>query len=269
VYRVAAEAPPERIDLTAVGDILSVINARELGGALLIVGRSVPKERSIASWRSAEAEAFAAFVTKTGTSVTHFLRSSVGPDSIVAATLDLARGRFGVETHSPLPTWTGGATFVLPIDSTSAPSGALEPLAPAATEIHGSRVAPSADPRIARPGDPCDTTSSAWDRAEQDKRPSLTVRIDGGSPRYINGGSATIRERMTSAGACLDRFTLIAARIAFQFDAPSRRAVLLSLDDPPPPTPTSPPPKKKAPASAAPAPVMPTARRFELSCSLR
>lgn len=216
-FRAVDGMPLERIDLSSVGEIQAIHNARELGGTLLVVGMATAHETSKVSGKSFESRPFAALVSGNGVTSSFFSRASGGPDANVVATLDPVRGRFGLELTSPLPTWTGGATYVLPLDAGAHASGAFESLFTAHSEI-------------GMPKDPCSLVASGWDRGEQNRRRTVLLRIGAGEQIAITSEGATIRERLTSSGACLDRFTIYGDRAAFQLDPSTGHAVYVAVD---------------------------------------
>jgi hypothetical protein len=219
VFRVTAGAPLEKIDLSAAGEIVRLTNARELGGTLLVVGLSVPRERAATS---NEPSLFVAVVTPSGTTVTRLGRNQPLEDAALVATADPARRRLGLMTYSPLPTWSGGTTYVLPIDPSGRPASGFEALAAAPSEL-------------ARPHDACTTSGFAnvgalWDRGEQNKRRALSLWVDGKEVLATQAEGVVFRERLSATGACLDRVTMMAPQHALQLDLSAGRALWLRAE---------------------------------------
>ena len=216
VYRVSAGAPLERIDLSSLGDLVQITNARELGGTLLIVGLAVPHETKLKS--AYDAPPFAALISSSGIVSQTFARATMSNEGGLVATSDPGRGRFGLSVRSPLPTWQGGSVYALPIQPDGKPMGSFEKLVAGASDL-------------ARPTAACSPTISAWDRGEQNQSRTLHLSIDGKPATLLVGYGTVLRERLSATEACLDRLTVIGAHAAFQLDPASGRAVLLAIDD--------------------------------------
>lgn len=213
-FRAIAGAPLEKIDLSPAGEIVRLTNARELGGTLLVVGLAVPREKAASA---SEPALFVAVVTASGTTVTRLGRSQPLEDSALVATADPARRRLGLMTYSPLPTWTGGTTYVLPIDPSGRPASGFEALSAAPSEL-------------ARPHEPCGAQAASWDRGEQNKRRTLEIWLDGKQALATQADGVVLRERLSASGACLDRVTLLSPQSALQIDGASGRALWLRVE---------------------------------------
>jgi hypothetical protein len=213
VYRAVSGAPLERIDLSAAGEIVRLTNARELGGTLLVVGLSVPRERAAAA---SDPTLFVAVVTSAGVTVTRLGRGQPMEDASLVASADPVRRRLGLMTYSPLPTWSGGTTYVLPIDPSGKPASGFEALVAAPSEL-------------SRPHDACGP-QAAWDRGEQNKRRGFELWVDGKQQLALQAEGVVVRERLSATGACLDRIMLLAASNALQLDASTGRALWLRIE---------------------------------------
>jgi hypothetical protein len=207
-WRAVAGQPLERIDLSSMGDVTDIVNARELGDTLMIVGTTLAHEPPTPNKAQPfpEPVPFVTLVSPSGVVVTKLARSATTGENTVLGTVDLARGRFGLAVYEPLPTWDGGATYVVPLRADSTPSGAFEALGPAPTEI-------------AQPLKACASTSPGWERGDTQRTRSLILSTP--SVLTMRGSGATIRERLTPGGVCFDRFTLLATNGAAQLDPAS------------------------------------------------
>lgn len=216
-WRVAVGQTPETIDLSSAGDIENVVNARELGDTLMIAGVTIRHEKAVAdkAQRFPEPVPFVALVSPSGTVTTTFARAKGTGESGALATVDLARGRFGLAVSSSLPTWEGGSLYVLPIRSDATPGGAFEALGPAPTDV-------------SKPEHACSSTSAGWDRGDTARTRAIEIETATGTTR-IAGQGATIRERVSASGACLDRFTLLSSSSAVQLDPASGEAIWLAI----------------------------------------
>ena len=214
LWRATAAQPLERIDLSAAGDVTHVINARELGDTMMIVGLTMGHD-AVTS-RGAEIAPFVALVGPNGVAVARLGRAGISGENSVVGTIDAVRGRFGLATYSPLPTWDGGTTYVMPLRADAQPIGAFEPLGPSPSEL-------------ARPDRPCAANAAGWDHGDTHKTRTVALTL-GGTTTTLSGDGATIRERLTSSGPCLERFTLLGPKAAFQLEPSTGDAVLLSIE---------------------------------------
>jgi hypothetical protein len=214
VYRAVAGAPLEKIDLSAAGEIVRLTNARELGGTLLVVGLSVPREKAAAA---SDPALFVAVVTSAGTTVTRLGRNQPSEEASLVASADPLSRRLGLQTYSPLPTWSGGTTYVLPIDATGRPASGFEALAAAPSEL-------------AKPHEACAPQGVFWDRGEQNKRRGLALWIDG-KLALETQADAVLRERLSATSTCLDRITLLAPANALQIDLAAKSALRLWTEE--------------------------------------
>jgi hypothetical protein len=137
-------------------------------------------------------------------------------DASLVASADPVRRRLGLMTYSPLPTWSGGTTYVLPIDPSGKPASGFEALVAAPSEL-------------SRPHDACGP-QAAWDRGEQNKRRGFELWVDGKQQLALQAEGVVVRERLSATGACLDRIMLLAASNALQLDASTGRALWLRIE---------------------------------------
>jgi hypothetical protein len=159
---------------------------------------------------------FVALVSPTGVVTTTLARSATLSENGVLGTIDFARGRFGLAVYEALPSWEGGATYVVPLRADSTPSGAFEALGPAPTEI-------------TQPTKPCTSSSQGWDRGDTARTRTFVLVTPSGSVTTLSGSGATIRERITPGGECLERFTLLSPTSALQLDPQSGELTWLVL----------------------------------------
>lgn len=212
VQRLAANAPPERVDLGGVA-MVRFINAREAGGTLAILGTGVRRELA-ASGRVVDPIPFVAIIDARGTTVSYFARAD---DTALSLTVDPTRGVFGVRSSSRVPSWTEGTSYVLPLGISGSPAGAFEKL-----------VAPTAE--ISRPTKACGPSAVGWDEADIAQTRVLHVRIDGAEPLVLAALGGALRTRVSSSSVCLDRVTALSRGASFQLDTASGRATLFALE---------------------------------------
>jgi len=216
VFRVTNGVAPERIDLSSIGDVDSISNARELGGTLFIVGL-VKREttNTLYPWLKEKAP-FAAMISANGTAIAPLARPFASEDSNVVASVDAAHGKFALAITSAQPSWRGGTMYALPLDATAKPTSGFE-------------ILMSGDSELSKPIAPCSPTAIAWDRAEANPPRSIDLNVLGSGSVKMKG-SATVRARLSSTSACLDRITLTAPDGSFQWEPSTHRATILKRE---------------------------------------
>lgn len=210
VHRVTANAPPQKIDIPGLA-LARFINARELGDTLAILATGARPE---ASGRMSDAMPFIALIDPHGTTVSFFARSD---DTRLTLTVDRTRGVFAIRSSTPVPSWTDGTSYVLPLGIDGRPAGAFEKL-----------IAPSVE--ISRPTSACGVSAPGWDEADIAQARTLSLRIDGAEPILLPALGGAIRSRLSSSSVCIDRLTALSRAASFQLDPATGRATYYALD---------------------------------------
>ncbi len=217
LHRLVAGAPIETLPAPPGLLVRSVSNARELGGALLVVGVALRDKPPVAGVYEA-ATGFAA--TRVGGVWSVLTFAAPGNDELVGTT-DATHGRFGLFLSSKVPTFLGGSAFVLPIDANAQPGSGFEPLAGSVAELLRASTA-------------CPPTLAAWDRGDTMLRDRpVEIVVDGVSEGTLATDTGVLRTRIHGKGACLERLTAVAPTGTLQWDASTGRATLLRPAVPP------------------------------------
>lgn len=228
VWRASPAIPPERVELPSTVTAQSILGVRELGSVLAVLGTGWPVDVA----RLTDPQPFVALVSPQGVTVSFLSRASWASESQMAMSVEPVRGAVGVLELTPLPPWTHGTGYVLPIGSDARPSGAFELLV-------------SSTPDVARPVTACGGSTPGWDDGDATVGRTIAVTIDGGTTLSINTEAGVLRSRMGASDACLERITALSKRASFQFDAQTGKALLFT-----------------------PAPDGKTSQRHELACSI-
>ncbi|MBI2389200.1 MAG: hypothetical protein HYV09_06250 [Deltaproteobacteria bacterium] len=213
LWRATAGAIPERVDLGPTIVPHAIHGARELGGVLAVVGTG----RALDGPPGAEPTPFVAIVGPQGTAVSSLSRASWAAESQMGMSVEPVRGAFGVLEISPIPRWTHGTAYVLPLGVDARPSGGFELLL-------------ASTPDVARPSRACTASAPGWDDADAALGRTLVLGVDSGAPRTIRSMAGVVRSRFGALDACLDRITVLSDRSSFQYDAQSGRATYFALD---------------------------------------
>lgn len=218
IYRVEAGVVPQKIDLGSAVSASRIVSARELGGTLLLTGGGQKPDSPVGKPYAPlyDPTPFVALVDGSGAHTAFLAPSGSVDDTHLAATIEPTHGTFGVAMLGSLPSWTGGTVYVLPLGEGASPGAGFSSFAGAVSDI-------------ARPTSGCTPSTPGWDRVESSWK-ALSLTIDKEPPIVVQG-SAAVRSRASSAGVCLDRFTLVRADSIFQLDAGARRATHYALDD--------------------------------------
>jgi len=217
LHRLVAGAPIETLPAIPGLVVRTISNARELGGALLVVGVAL-RDKGPVMGGYEPATGFAATRVLGVWSVLTF--AAPGNDDL-AATTDATHGRFGLFLSSKVPTFQGGSAFVLPLDANAQVGSGFEPLL-------------GSVPELLRASTPCPPTLAAWDRGDTMLRDRpVEILVDGVSEGTLATDTGVLRTRIHGKGACLERLTAIAPAGTLQWDASTGRATLLRPAIPP------------------------------------